>query len=253
MRISPVRSSTLSSRSTLGEDTPQVSARSKVLGQALYSGDLKLPGMLHAKVLRSPYASAAITRISYEAALALPGVVAVLTGRDAPKTMWGGHHKERRILAEDCVRFAGEEVAAVVAETEDIAREALDLIEVEYTELPALLTPDEAVAEGAQGIHPGRNNIAKHIQFERGDVDQGFAQAALIHEEVYETHAQYPGYLEPMRYGHRLSPLSWLEPVWRLALKYRSRECGCIKPPRVGALAAKLSKTIIIYLPVYWL
>lgn len=197
MTISPAPAAA-PSRSTLGVDTAQVTARAKVLGRAQYAGDLKLPGMLHAKVLRSPYPHARIVRIDTAAASALPGVKAVLTGADAPRAMWGVSHKERRILAEGVVRFAGEEVAAVAAVSEEIARDALDLIEVEYEELPAILGTDEALDEEAPGVHPGRGNIAHEIRFARGDVDAGFAQAALVHEATYRAHAQYPGYLEPM-------------------------------------------------------
>lgn len=184
--------------STIGTSVPQVTARAKVLGRAQYAGDIKVPGMLHGKVLRSPYPHARIVSIDASAALALPGVKAVLTGADAPKTMWGVHHKERRILAEGRVIFAGEEVAAVAAINEEIARDALDLIHVEYEELPALLTPSEAMAEDAAGVHPGRNNISHDIRFERGSVDAGFASADVVYEATYNTHSQYPGYLEPM-------------------------------------------------------
>lgn len=184
--------------STLGTSVPQVTARAKVLGRAQYAGDLKVAGMLHGKVLRSPYPHARIVNIDVSAALALPGVKAVLTGADAPKTMWGVSHKERRILAEGRVIFAGEEVAAVAAITEEIARDALDLISVDYEELPAVLSPEVAMAEGTPGVHPGRNNISHEIRFERGNVDAGFATADVIYEATYNTHAQYPGYLEPM-------------------------------------------------------
>ena len=184
--------------STLGTAVPQVNARSKVLGRAQYSGDIKIPGMLHAKVLRSPYPHARIVSIDTSAALALPGVKAVLTGVDAPRTMWGVHHKERRILAEGKVRFAGEEVAVVAAITEEIARDALDLIHVEYEELPAILTTEEGLDEDAPGVHDGRNNISHEIRVNEGDVDAAFAEAHIIHEATYDCHAQYPGYLEPM-------------------------------------------------------
>ena len=187
------------STSTIGQNTPQVNARSKVLGRAQYTGDLKLPGMLHAKVLRSPHPSARIVSIDTAAARALAGVRVVLTGADAPRTCWGVSHKERRILAEGVVRFAGEEVAAVAADTEELARDALDLIRVEYEELPAVLSPDEALDGEAPHIHPGRqSNLAHEIRFHRGDVEAGFAQSDLVHEASYSTHAQYPGYLEPM-------------------------------------------------------
>ncbi|MET3373608.1 CO/xanthine dehydrogenase Mo-binding subunit [Variovorax boronicumulans] len=189
----------MTTQSTLGRDTPQVTARAKVLGKAQYAGDIKVVGMLHAKVLRSPYPHARIVSVDTSDALALPGVKAVLTGADAPRARWGVSHKERRILAEGVVRFCGEEVAAVAATSEEIARDALDLIRIEYEELPAVLLPEEALDEEAPTIHDGRkDNIAHEIQFERGSIDEGFAQADLVHEATYTTHAQYPGYLEPM-------------------------------------------------------
>ncbi len=186
------------SNSTIGRETPQVTARAKVLGRAVYAGDHKLPGMLHGKILRSPYPHARIVSIDTSAARALPGVKAVLTGDDAPATLWGVHHKERAILAKGLVRYCGEEVAAVAAVSDEIARDALDLIQVEYEELPAILSTEEALDEDAPGIHPGRNNVAEVVAFDRGDVDAGFAAAHLIHEQIYTTHSQYPGYMEPM-------------------------------------------------------
>jgi len=199
-------------QSTLGQDVPQVNARAKVLGRAQYAGDLKVAGMLHGAVLRSPYPHARIVAIDTSAALALPGVKAVLTGADAPRAMWGVHHKERRILAEGVVRFAGEEVAAVAAASEEIERDALDHIQVEYEELPAILTPDEALDEDAPGVHAGRNNVSHEVRFQRGDPDAGFASADLVHEATYTTHAQYPGYLEPM------ATVAALEPDGRLVV-----------------------------------
>lgn len=190
---------TMTTQSTLGRNTPQVTARAKVLGKAQYAGDIKVAGMLHGKVLRSPYPHARIVSVDVAEALALPGVKAVLTGADAPRARWGVSHKERRILAEGVVRFCGEEVAAVAATSEEVARDALDLIRIEYEELPAVLLPEEALDEEAPNIHDGRkDNIAHEIRFERGSVDEGFAEAHLVHEATYTTHAQYPGYLEPM-------------------------------------------------------
>ena len=199
--------------STLGKAVPQVTARAKVLGRAQYAGDIKLAGMLHGKVLRSPYPRARIVSVDVSAARALPGVKVVLTGADAPRALWGVSHKERRILAEGEVRFAGEEVAAVAAVTEEIARDALDLIRVEYEELRPILTPEEAMGEGAPGVHQGRNNVSHEIRFERGSVDAGLARADVVHEATYTTHAQYPGYLEPMATVATIDPDGRLQ-VW---------------------------------------
>lgn len=184
--------------STLGVDTPQVTAREKVQGRALYAGDLQLPGMLHAKVLRSPHAHARIVRIDTSAARALPGVRLVLTGEDSPTRLWGIHRKEHRILAAGKVRFIGEEVAAVAADDEDTARDAIELIRADYEELPAVFEPDQALAEGAVEVHEGTRNIGHEMHIVRGDVEAGFARAAAVYEATYDVHSQYPGYLEPM-------------------------------------------------------
>ncbi|WP_265919710.1 xanthine dehydrogenase family protein molybdopterin-binding subunit [Cupriavidus nantongensis] len=186
------------SRAIVGTSTPQVTAREKVMGRAQYAGDIKLPGMLHAKVLRSPHPHARIVRIDTAAAKALPGVKLVVTGYDVPARNWGPHRKEQRILACGVVRHVGEEVAAVVALSEEIARDALDLIRVEYEPLPALLTPAAALAEGAPEIHAGTRNIGHEMRIERGDVEAAFAACAAVYEATYEMHSQYPGYLEPM-------------------------------------------------------
>lgn len=183
---------------SVGQAIPQVTAREKVLGRAQYVADIKLPGMLHAKVLRSPYAHARILRIDSSAALALPGVKAVVTGADTPARMWGVAHKQQRILAAGKVRFVGEEVAAVVAVDEDTARDALDLIHVEYEELAPQVDPETALAQGSPEVHAGTGNLADEINIARGDIDAGFAQADIVHEATYQLHSQYPGYMEPM-------------------------------------------------------
>lgn len=222
--------------STLGRDTPQVNARAKVMGRAQYAGDLKVAGMLHGKVMRSPYPHARIVAIDTAAARALPGVKAVLTGADAPRTMWGVHHKERRILAEGVVRFAGEEVVAIAAATEEIARDAMDLVHIEYEELPAILTPEEALDEDAPGIHPGRDNISHEIRFHRGDVEAGFASAHLVHEATYTTHAQYPGYLEPM------ASVAALDPDGRLVVWTSTHSATLARARLAAALELPISR-----------
>ena len=220
------------SASTLGKPIPQVNALAKVLGRAQYAGDIHLPGMLHGKVLRSPHAHARIVNINIAAALALPGVKAVVTGAQAPNTPWGVHHKERFILAKNVVRFAGEEVVAVAATTEDIARDALDLIEIEYELLPAQLDPNKALIGSGPAVHSGRH-IAHEISFHRGDVEKAFASAHLIHEATYSTHAQYPGYLEPMATVARIDPDGRLE-VWtstQSAFLARARLASALEMP----------------------
>jgi CO/xanthine dehydrogenase Mo-binding subunit len=188
--------------SVIGVSTPQVNAREKVLGRAIYAGDIQLPGMLHVKVLRSPYAHARILSIDTSAAKALAGVRLVLTGEDTPNRFSGASRKEHRILATGKVRFVGEEVVAVAAVDEATARDALDLIQVEYEEIPGLFDPAEALSSSI-AVHEDRkhgdfNNVAKTYEFACGDVDAVFARAAAIYEATYEVHSQYPGYMEPV-------------------------------------------------------
>lgn len=227
--------------STIGTSVPQVNARSKVLGRAQYAGDIKLPGMLHAKVLRSPYPHARIVRIDVSAALALPGVKAVITGEDGPPVPWGVHHKERLTFARGVVRFAGEEVAAVAAVTEEIARDAIDLIEVEYEELAPLLTPDQSLAPGAPTVHTGReDNISHEIRYHRGDVDAGFARAHLVHEATYTTHAQYPGYMEPM------ATVAFMDPDDRLVLHTSTHSAFLVRARTAAVLQLPHSRVRVI-------
>ena len=184
--------------SIIGTPHPQVNAREKVLGLAQYVGDLKMPGMLHGKVLRSPYPHARIVRVDTARAKALKGVKAVVTGADTPVKLWGPIHKEHRILAAGKVRFAGEEVAAVAAVDEATALDALELIRVEYEELEAVFEPEKALEPGAPEVHEGTKNLCREIRINRGDVEAGFRQAAAIYEQTYDVSYQYQGYMEPV-------------------------------------------------------
>jgi CO/xanthine dehydrogenase Mo-binding subunit len=183
----------------------------KVTGEAKYTADVVLPGLLHGRTLKSPYARARIVRIDTSAVRELPGVHVVLTGRDVSDAgLWGRAVKDVPVIAVDEVRFAGERVAALAAEDEDIAEQALQLIEVEYEELPPVLTPDEAMAPGAPVLHPDFNsyfgfrqkmetpsNVFHRTHFQRGDVDAAFAEADLVFEAEYSTQRMHQGYLEP--------------------------------------------------------
>jgi CO/xanthine dehydrogenase Mo-binding subunit len=226
--------------STIGYETPQINAREKVLGRALYSGDLKMAGMLHAKVLRSPHAHARIVHVDTDAARALPGVYAVLTGNDTPTRMTGIHHKEHRILATHKVRFIGEEVVAVVAGDEEIARDALDLVRVEYEELPVVTDTSEALRAGAIEVHENSGNLACEYNVVRGDVDAAFADAALVHEDAYETHPQYPGYLEPM------ATLAWRSGDGRVNVWTSTQSAFLARMRIADALEMPVSKVRIV-------
>jgi CO/xanthine dehydrogenase Mo-binding subunit len=211
--LSPGLSEAQAAISTIGRPTPQVAALEKVSGRAVYGGDFKMPGMLHVKVLRSPHAHARIVHIETEPARALPGVYAVLTGVDTPERLTGVHRKQHRILATGQVRFVGEEVVAVAAVDEETARDALDLIRVEYEQLPLIGDMDQALQEGAIEIHDKTGNLSIEYNVKRGDVDAAFARSALVYEATYETPSQYPGYLEPM------ATVAWVASDGRLTVR----------------------------------
>lgn len=172
----------------IGTRMPRVDSEAKARGQALFTGDLKLPRMLHAKVLRSPYAHAVIKRLDVSRALKLPGVRAVMTGADTPGVKWGvfRYTRDQALMPLDKVRYVGEEVAAVAAETPEIAEEALSLIEVQYKPLPAVFDVWEAMAGDAPLLHEDHpNNINVHVPIEVGDVEQGFKDSYLVREDTF--------------------------------------------------------------------
>lgn len=166
----------------------------KVRGEAKYVADLLTEGTLHAKVLHSPVAHARIKSINVDKARALPGVAVVLTHEDVPAHPYSGTGhpapedtpRDQRII-DRVVRFAGDTVAAVAAETPEIAQKALSLIDVEYEELPFYLDPHEAIAPGAVEIHEGTGNLLGDTVFDVGDVKDGFAQADYVFEDSFKT------------------------------------------------------------------
>ncbi|HYL24412.1 MAG TPA: xanthine dehydrogenase family protein molybdopterin-binding subunit [Burkholderiales bacterium] len=179
--------------------------QSKVTGGARYAGDLALPGMLHAKIKRSNVAHAVIRKINVDKAKAYPGVQAVLTHENVPRVLhYGSPHPRSASVTRDQyildrkVRYWGEGIAAVAATSEEIAEEALDLIEVEYQELPAALSVEQALAPGAPVIHQRADNlVVDPVVVMRGDVAPGFAEADLIIEGTYELGRPTPAYMEP--------------------------------------------------------
>ncbi|MFC1915399.1 xanthine dehydrogenase family protein molybdopterin-binding subunit [Chloroflexota bacterium] len=190
--------------SVLGKRLPREDAIEKVTGEAKQVSDMQLPGMLHARFLRSPHAHAKIVKIDTGKAESLPGVKAVLTHQNVPKVHSRGKFE---FLLDETVHCVGEEVVAVAAVTKEIAEEALKLIEVEYKLLPAVFTAEEAMRPGAPLVHSehGSNifhGTAEHpaprrsqdgwIIVEDGDVEKGFAEADCIVEDIYETPIQYP-------------------------------------------------------------
>ena len=137
----------------IGRSLPRLEAREKVTGRAVYIADLTRADMLHGAILASPHAHARITGYDVAAALALPGVACVVTGDDIGEHRFGAFIKDEPVLAKGKVRYVGEPVCAVAAEDEATARAAVRLIEVAYEELPAVLSPEAAMAPGAALVH----------------------------------------------------------------------------------------------------
>lgn len=195
----------MSDFSVIGESQLRPDMPGKVSGRAQYAGDLSLPGMLHAKTKRSNVAHARIKRIDATRALAYQGVKAVLTHHDVPRVLhYGSPHPRSASVTKDQyildskVRYWGESVAVVAAVSEEIAEEALDLIEVEYETLPALLTVDEALSSSVR-IHELRNDnlVVDPVTVRRGDVEKGFKEADLVVEGTYAMGRPTPAYMEP--------------------------------------------------------
>jgi CO/xanthine dehydrogenase Mo-binding subunit len=180
--------------SAVGQSVVRRDLREKLTGEARYSADLKLPGMLYGQILRSPHPHANILSMDTIRASQLPGVHAIVTPFNAPP----GRVASDLLILDTRVRFVGDEVAAIAAADLDVARQALELIQVEYEVLPFILEPEEALKPDAIAIHPqGNLAIGRPLSLERGDAAQGFAEADLIFEEEYDipTHSATP--LEP--------------------------------------------------------
>ncbi len=169
----------------------------KVTGRATYAFDVTLPGMLYGKILRSPHPHARIISIDTSKAEQFPGVRGVVTGKDTlgiKQGIWRRYEElcDEQILPLEKVRYIGEPVAAVAAVTEEIAEQALDLIDVEYEVLPAVYEPLEAIKKEAPTIHEGveRNiNVTRHIEW--GDVDEAFEEADYIREDWFKCSGQH--------------------------------------------------------------
>jgi len=187
----------------VGRSVPMRDAEARVRGTLPYLADLRLPGMLVARVVRSPFPHARIRRLDPRPALGIPGVIAVLTAEDflspgGPRLFYGVERQDQPIVASGRVRYVGEPVAAVAAETAEAAEEAARAIEVEYEELPAVFDPLEAVQPGAPRVHEDcPDNIFLHTRLRHGDPEAGFASADLIVEETYITPPASHAALEP--------------------------------------------------------
>ena len=191
----------------VGRPLRRVDALGKAVGATVYAADFSMPNMLHAKVLRSPIPSGRIVELDVDAARAIPGVACVLTADDLPdaklSTDMPGQtgRKERAgsaapVLARDVVRFQGEPIALVAAESEEIAEEALRAIKLELEELPGVFDPEEALKPDSPKVY-GKDNVVARWRIRKGDVAKGMAEADLIVENTFRMPFIEHAYLEP--------------------------------------------------------
>src|SRR5262245_61333275 len=240
---------------TIGQPTPRVEGQDKVTGAAQYTADVTLPGTLWGRALRSPLPHARIVRLDASRARQVPGIHTVLTGADVRGIRYGRRLFDVPVLAEDRVRFAGERVAAVAAEDRDAAEAALQLIEVEYEELPAVFDPLEALGEDAPILHPEVNsyiglprplenpsNAFVRDTWSKGNLDEGFAQADLVIENTFTVPRQHQAYLEPH------SCVVWLDDQGRVQIWASSKVPYLVKEQL--AVALRLPKERIRLHPI---
>ncbi|PWH15715.1 MAG: aldehyde oxidase [Anaerolineae bacterium] len=190
----------------VGQSVQRLDAVGKVTGQTLYPGDINLPNQAYMKILFAQRPHAIIRRIDTRKAEALEGVIAVFTAKDVPNNEYGLIMPDQPVLCgpgsnkpyADRVRFIGDQVALVIAETEEIAAKARDLIEVDYEDLPVVTDMEAAMQEGAPILHPDRgSNVFCHYRIRKGNVDEAFQRCDVIVEGEYRTPAQEHAYLQP--------------------------------------------------------
>ncbi len=202
----------------IGKSVPRVDGREKVTGKAVYAYDMELPRMLFGKICRSRFPHAEIVKIDSERALKVSGVRAVLTGADVSDGLRGRGLLDTPILAKGKVRYVGEPIAAVAAESLEAAEEACDLIEVEYKELPAVFDPEKAIEKGPKVVihpdigkyqrlkaqiykavsDPARPNITNYFKVRHGNIDEAFAKAEIVVENRFTTHMVQHAHIEPI-------------------------------------------------------
>jgi len=186
--------------SVVGQSLPRIDARAKVTGKAKYPGDFYMEGMLHAKVVWSEHSHAQVLHIDTSEAEACAGVVAVLTYKDVPVNEYGINIMDQPVLVAegDKVRWVGDRIAIVAAESERIAEAARKLVEVDYEPLPVVDDPREAMGPDAPLVHEERDtNVLKQFKIRKGDVEAGFARADVIVEGYYVTPYVEHAYLQP--------------------------------------------------------
>jgi CO/xanthine dehydrogenase Mo-binding subunit len=201
--------------SVIGAKVGRVEGAGKVSGQAIYGADVHFKDALWGKILRSPYPHARIKSIDVSKAQKVEGVKAVVTGKDEPEHYQGKSIRDIPVLCWDKARFVGDRIAAVAAESRDAAEAAIDLIEVEYEELPAVFDVLEAMKPDAPVLHdnapgydgapadimaPSGGNVVNKLAWGKGDIDKGFREADMVLEHQFRIPVHHQGYLEPQSF-----------------------------------------------------
>ncbi len=190
----------------VGQAVERIDARDKVKGEALFPGDINLPGQLHMKVLFAGRPHAIIKTIDCKAALKVGGVLTVLTAKDVPNNEYGLITPDQPVLCgpgsnkpyADRIRFEGDQIALIIAESEEIASKARSLIKVEFEDLPIVMDPHDALKVDSALLHPGLGtNEFCHYRIRKGDIEEGFKQAEVVIEGDYHTPAQEHAFLQP--------------------------------------------------------
>ena len=237
------------SNPTIGKNARRVDSQAKVTGQALYSGDLARPNMLYVKLLFARRPHARVVRIDTSAAKAYPGVVAVFTAKDVPVNEYGLQINDQPVLCgpgstkpgADVVRFEGDQVAAVVAETEKDAAAAVERIDVTYEDLPVLNDPQQARAPGAPQLHPDKpDNLICYYKIRKGDVEAAMEAADVIVESKYNTHFQEHAYLQPE------AGLAYIDDAGRVTVEAASQWIHTDQEQIAHALDLPLGKVRVI-------
>ena len=233
----------------IGTPVERVDGPEMLSGQALYGPDMKLPGMLWGKILRSPIPHGKILRVDVEKAKKCPGVKAVISAKDVPARRYGYAIEDEHIFAIDKVRYVGQPVAAVAAVDEDTAEEALSLIEVDYDEIPAVFDAEDAIRDGAPLVHeeleqlharsvylaswhPVKGtNIIHRASNQRGDVEAALQKADYVFEDTFRASQIHHSYMEP--HATLVAVLGGTITVWtcRWDLLRRGRTVSARFPP----------------------
>ncbi|HEX7231856.1 MAG TPA: molybdopterin cofactor-binding domain-containing protein, partial [Candidatus Binatia bacterium] len=238
----------MAEQKAVGAAVPRAEGGAKVSGDTLYAADVKLPGLLWAKFLRSPHAHADIRKVDTAKAEKLPGVRAIITGADVKGFFIGKQIRDMPVLCWEKVRFIGDRVAAVAAESAEAAEDAVHLIDVEYEPLPAVFDPLEAMGPTAPKLHDDvgmydggpkqilatdLHNGLTRLSWKKGDIEQGFRDADLVLEHTFRVPARHQGYLEPHAASLAIEPNGRIE-VWasvKNPFGVRSQLAKCLSIP----------------------